>query len=167
MQLARCLSENFRDWHSAIIARPEAFGNSLNGLQPAAREYVLGSIKEQVDIITSIVEREEGKLMNSKEKKHQAHFSAADPQDALVAALHTMYEGPGHLREKGPRHDNDFDDIYEIRIAPTNMELLCRLPPFLPANIFGAPHPAAPSSMQRLLDIQFRLLREELMYEAS
>jgi hypothetical protein len=153
----------FRDWHSAIATRPEAFGNSLNNLQPAAQELVLRSIRERFDKISAILEREEGKFVDRKEKKDlRTLFSSGDPQAALVAALHATYEGPGHIREKGRRHDNDFEDIYQIRISPTNNELLCRLPPFLPVNIFGAPHPAPPTSMQRLLDIQFRLLREEL-----
>ena len=164
-QLVKCLSQKFWDWHSAIVARPEAFGDPFKGLQPSVRGFLLRSIKEKVDRLTSILDREEGKLLDSKEKKDRnTSSSAAYPQDALIDALHTTYEGPGQLREKGPRHDNDFEDIYKIRIAPTNEELLCRLPPFLPANIFGAPHPAPPGSMLRLLDIQFRLLREELTY---
>jgi hypothetical protein len=164
-QLVKSLSHNFLDWHSTIVTRPEAFGDPFKGLQPLVREFLLRSIKEKIDRITTILDREEGKFSAKKEKKDaKSSSSAADPQEALVVALHTTYEGPGHLREKGPRHDNDFEDIYEIRIAPTNNELLCRLPPFLPANIFGAPHPAPPGSMLRLLDIQFRLLREELTY---
>ncbi len=160
----KCLGQAFRDWHSAIAAHPEAFGDSFKGLQSAAREFLIVSIKERVDKLISILDREEGKIMDGEKKDRKAPPSGPDPQAALADALHTTYEGPGHLREKGPRHDNDFEDIYEIRIAPTNKELLCRLPPFLPANIFGAPHPAPPGSMLHLLDIQFRLLREELTY---
>jgi hypothetical protein len=72
------------------------------------------------------------------------------------------YEGPGEIRSKGPRHDNDFADISEIRVAPTHEELVCRTPPFLPGNFYEAPHHLETGSMARLLDIQFRLLREDL-----
>jgi hypothetical protein len=90
-------------------------------------------------------------------------------------------EGPGALREGGPRHDNDHVYIEDICIIPTHQELvgalyslsdivshdclikLCKSPPYLPANIFGAPHLFAESSMERLLDVQYRLYREELM----
>lgn len=82
--------------------------------------------------------------------------------EGTLAALHTTYVAPGELREEGPRHDNDYVDIEGIRIAPTHEELVCRLPPFLPANIYGAPHPLPSESPERLLDTQFRLLREEL-----
>ena len=79
-----------------------------------------------------------------------------------VAALHNAYEGPGAARPEGPRHDNDYINIADIQIAPTHAELTSPLHPFLPANLFGAPHPLPPESMEQLLDIQFRLLREEL-----
>jgi len=164
-QLVKCVCKSFQEWHSAITANPEAFGNSFKNLQPPVREIFVSSIKERVDRLASILEREEGKYVDRKEKKDRNSSSGTNAEAALAAALDTTYKGPGHLREEGPRHDNDFEDIYEIRIAPTNDELMCRVPPFLPANFFAAPHPAPPDSMQRLLDIQFRLLREELMYE--
>lgn len=166
-QLVKSLHHSFENWHSAIAANPAAFGNSLTDLQPAVREHLFDRIKERISRLVAILEREEGKIADGKRKQDRrtAQLGASvEPNAALVAALHTTYEGPGHLRKEGPRHDNDFEDIYEIRLAPTNDELMCRLPPFLPCNFFAAPHPAPQSSMQRLLDIQFRLLREELMY---
>lgn len=85
--------------------------------------------------------------------------------EALVANLQRIcdYDGPGELREKGPRHDNDLVLIKDIRIAPTHQELMCEDDPYLPPNFPGAPHFLEPTSVERLLDIQFRLLREELM----
>ncbi len=68
---------------------------------------------------------------------------------------------------KGPRHDNDFVDFRIIEVSPTDNELSCALSPFLPANVPNAPHPFPSNSMERLLDIQFRLLREELMCVCS
>lgn len=87
-----------------------------------------------------------------------AHATA----DNIVGALFQGYEGPGEERQGGPRHDNDFIEIAQIKIAPTNEELISRIPPYLPANIPNAPHTYPPDSIHRLLDIQFRLLREEL-----
>ncbi|KAF8867865.1 P-loop containing nucleoside triphosphate hydrolase protein [Gymnopilus junonius] len=162
-QLVKIVNQRFGEWHSAISANPAAFGNSFKDLQPTVRDLLVGSMKEKIDRIASILEREEDKVNRKGRKDRKVTPSFVDHQDALVAALQTTYEGPGHLREEGPRHDNDLEDIYEIRIAPTNGELMSRLPPFLPGNFFAAPHPAPPSSMQRLLDIQFRLLREELI----
>ncbi|KAF8316395.1 hypothetical protein DL93DRAFT_2193459 [Clavulina sp. PMI_390] len=84
---------------------------------------------------------------------------------ALVDNLRLTYVGPGVERPGGPRHDNDHVDIHDIKIAPTEDELNCVDPPYLPYNVCGAPHSYPPNSMQRLLDIHFRLLREELIAE--
>lgn len=82
---------------------------------------------------------------------------------ATVDYLGLMYVGPGTERPDGPRHDNDHVDINDISIPPTHDELTCAQLPYLPYNLPGAPHSYPSSSMQRLLDIHFRLLREELM----
>jgi hypothetical protein len=123
------------------------------------------TLNEKINKLVSIVEREQGKEQRSdSQKQRSAHATSSN--EGILAALESTYEGPGAIHEGGPRHDNDFVDIYDIRIAPTHEELMSRVPPFLPVNFFGAPHPAPPGSMQRLLDIQFRLLREELTYVA-
>jgi hypothetical protein len=94
--------------------------------------------------------------------------TADQMQQALTSRLNHTYEPPGTLRDGGaPRHDNDFTDIRDIRIAPTHEELLCPLPPYLPVFLPTAPHHLPVNSMQRHLDIQFRLLREEMMYVPS
>ena len=80
-----------------------------------------------------------------------------------VNALQLAYEGPGEYRIAGPRHDNDFSDIKDIQIPPTHDELTSTLSPYLPFNLPNAPHHCPGDSMHRLLDIHFRLLREELM----
>ena len=85
-------------------------------------------------------------------------------QQAFISRLAHIYEPPGILRDGGPRHDNDFTDIQDIRIAPTHEELLCPIAPYLPVFLPMAPHHLPEDSMQRHLDIQFRLLREEMMY---
>ncbi|KAG8748916.1 hypothetical protein FRC14_001814 [Serendipita sp. 396] len=71
---------------------------------------------------------------------------------------------PGHLREGGPRHDNDHASVVDITISPTQQELTSLLPQYIPATFHDAPHHLPMHSMDRLLDIQFRLLREELVY---
>jgi hypothetical protein len=160
------LSQWFDAWHTAATATPPSFDDPLRNFSPAVRDLVVGTIKQTITRLVSIVEREQGKLINpdQRERKSSSHKGAL--QEGLIAALHTTYEGPGNRRPEGPRHDNDFEDISEIRTAPTHEELMSRLPPYLPANLYYAPHPAPPESMQRLLDIQFRLLREELTYVA-
>ncbi|KAG8980424.1 hypothetical protein FRC05_006056 [Tulasnella sp. 425] len=73
------------------------------------------------------------------------------------------YQPPGELREGGPQHENDHTSIKDIRVVPPHSELVSTAETYLPGNIRKAPHHLPSESMERLLDIQFRLLREELI----
>ena len=81
----------------------------------------------------------------------------------LKSAFGSAQQGPGEHREGGePRHDNDHADIADIDIVPTQQEVLCATPPYLPRNIpgtvvhlpFGAPAHR---------DLHFRLLRHDVI----
>ncbi|KDR65734.1 hypothetical protein GALMADRAFT_106825 [Galerina marginata CBS 339.88] len=65
----------------------------------------------------------------------------------------------------GGRHDNDFPDFRKISILPTGEELGSKDPPFLrTSNVLE--DPANESSRVAIhLDNQFRLLREDMIYE--
>ncbi|GBC01063.1 hypothetical protein RclHR1_04050006 [Rhizophagus clarus] len=71
------------------------------------------------------------------------------------------YDPPGELSKYGKRHDNDFVEISQISIIPTNDEILCERPPFLPSFRYSLHF--LPDGAARLLDTQFRLLREDLL----
>ena len=73
-----------------------------------------------------------------------------------------IYDPPGELSKDGKRHDNDFIEIEKISIIPTNEEILCERQPFLPSSIHSSLH-FLPDGAARLLDTQFRLLREDLL----
>lgn len=90
-------------------------------------------------------------------------MTAEQRRQARIVQLKYTYDPPGELRTEGYRHDNDYVDISQVRIAPTHEELLCPHPPYLPVFLPDAPHHLPEHSMERHLDIQFRLLREELM----
>lgn len=68
---------------------------------------------------------------------------------------------PGILSKSGPRHDNDFNIIDQICILPTVNELSSARPPYLPVNASDAPHFL--DGPNRLFDIHFRLLREDML----
>jgi len=46
----------------------------------------------------------------------------------------------GSLRNGGPRHDNDHEDIAKINIAPTEYEILSALAPYIPQNKHDLSH---------------------------
>jgi hypothetical protein len=140
------------------------FPDPFPGADAGTREVSLDYIRTKYERILAIVNREQAKIHReprsegfTKRRPHLTH-------EGHIAALFNSYDGPGVEREEGPRHDNDFSDYAQIRIAPTSDELKSRLEPFLPGNFFEAPHPLPAGTMERLLDVQFRLLREELTY---
>ncbi|KAE8266401.1 hypothetical protein A4X09_0g5950 [Tilletia walkeri] len=73
------------------------------------------------------------------------------------------FDPPGLLRALGPRHDNDSVLIRDIVVHPTSQEIASTQAPYLPFNFIGAPHHLRSGSPEQLLDIHFRLLREELV----
>ncbi|CAG8837001.1 2702_t:CDS:2, partial [Racocetra persica] len=82
---------------------------------------------------------------------------------AKKVALLIDYDPPGELSENGPRHDNDFSEISKISIIPTKNEVLCDRDPFLPTTNMDDSLHHLPKGAERLLDTQFRLLREDMM----
>lgn len=159
--LVKCLCRWNEVWATGVSSVTPCFDDVLKD-NKGVRDHFISHLKGKMERLASIVDREQAKFdRNTTMPTSTKTFHALN--EGLLAALHTTYDGPGVLRVQGPRHDNDFVDIQDIRVAPTHDELVCHAPPFLPANIYGAPHPLPLESMERLLDIQFRLLREELI----
>jgi hypothetical protein len=151
-------------WATAVKASPPSFADSIALSSPEIRNLTLSELEKDVGRLKAIVDREYGDAERMRRPAAHATVTADQMQQAFTARLHHTYEPPGTLRDGGARHDNDLTDIRDIRIAPTHQELLCPLPPYLPVFLPTAPHHLPESSMQRHLDIQFRLLREEMTY---
>ncbi|KAH9839366.1 P-loop containing nucleoside triphosphate hydrolase protein, partial [Rhodofomes roseus] len=165
-QLVLSLRQWTSSWAAGVSSAPPTFDDPLTTASSQARDHIVQHLSGQVDRLVAIVERKTGEVERIQQRMQQLSLAAGSPgtvSEGVLAALENAYEGPGNFRPEGRRHDNDFADVSDIRIAPTHDELTCRIPPFMPANLYGAPHPLPSDSMGRLLDIQFRLLREELM----
>lgn len=67
---------------------------------------------------------------------------------------------PGKLSTEGPRHDNDSDDITEIRILPTMSEIMATRDDYRP---FHDPTQLHLPGIQGLIDRHFRLLRDDMI----
>lgn len=69
---------------------------------------------------------------------------------------------PGDLSDVGRRHDNDHAAIQGVRILPTLSEIYSQRSDFLPTrDSFKLPGGHHREGIRRLLDTQFRLLRED------
>ena len=157
----------FSCWATAIKASPPVFGDSISLSNHEVRNLTLVELEKDVRRLKSIVDREYGHAERMRRPVAQVTITADQMQQALTSRLIHTYEPPGTLRAGGARHNNDKTDIRDIRIAPTHEELLCPLQPYLPVFLPTAPHHEPEGSMQRHLDIQFRLLREELTYVSA
>ncbi|KAJ6594163.1 hypothetical protein B0H19DRAFT_1094164 [Mycena capillaripes] len=149
-------------WIEGISKSPPTFDDPFKEAGPTTRDQITDHLRAKVRRLVAMVNREQDKIDRANRRIVPTFTLSDHTHEGVVAALNITYEGPGSLRPLGPRHDNDFSDIVDIRIAPTHDELTSRLPPFLPGNFHDAPHHLPAESMERLLDIQFRLLREEL-----
>ncbi|QRV86468.1 Zinc finger, NF-X1-type [Ceratobasidium sp. AG-Ba] len=157
------LAKWFYEWESAIESSAP-FDDPCQELTPPTRRFRVSELRKKVEPLLNVINRTRVVVHQPSDPQQEVQQNIAIYRhEATLARLQREFQGPGNLRTEGPRHDNDKVEIQEIRIAPTQEELLCRLPPYLPGNIPGAPHQHAAEDVQRLLDIQFRLLREELV----
>ncbi|KAG9004570.1 hypothetical protein FRB90_010846 [Tulasnella sp. 427] len=162
--LVKKLGEWFKTWSDGIQSANPDFNEPLATADLRNREFTIKQLRRPLEALEDVVDRAERATRRLAERPRELHArNNAEGQLASLVDLSLSYQGPGELRDEGPRHDNDFESIADIRIAPTHDELCSPLTPFLPANFPGAPHHLPPQSMERLIDIQFRLLREELL----
>ncbi|KAF8599525.1 P-loop containing nucleoside triphosphate hydrolase protein, partial [Ceratobasidium sp. AG-I] len=150
----------FEEWADALKSIP-LFDDECSGYEEDMKNCIVDNIRRDKDRALHLVRRGGALVVNSNPRPQNTPFSA----EGLIANLQRNcdYEGPGDLREMGPRHDNDFSSFDMIRIAPTHEELMCEDDAYLPPNFAEAPHFLESKSVERLLDVQFRLLREELI----
>ncbi|KIP03942.1 hypothetical protein PHLGIDRAFT_76808 [Phlebiopsis gigantea 11061_1 CR5-6] len=156
-------SEWFETWATAVKASPPQFQDTITGADADTRRLIIDQLHEEVDRLVTIVDRDSNHANKAIRKTAPLGMTPEQRRQARIMQLMYTYDPPGDLRDDGRRHDNDFEDISDIRIAPTHDELLSPVAPYLPVFMPDAPHHLPENSMERHLDIQFRLLREELI----
>ena len=155
--------EWFSTWVNDVSASPARFQDTIASAPEKHRKLTIDHISEEIDRLLTIVERESGTVLRLNKGLAKLTITHVQRSQARSAQLQQIYDPPGELRVDGQRHDNDFAAIEKIRIAPTHSELFSPVAPYMPVFDPCAPHHLPAGSMERHLDIQFRLLREELM----
>jgi len=118
------------------------------------------NVGDRVKLVVRIWDAEKRRQQREKDRKdRQALF----PPIAAASADEVPIDGPGTLSLNGARHNNDCDDITNIRVSPTSDEILCRRPPYLPRNVANAAHHLSDNPILRHLDTHFRLLRHDFV----
>ncbi|CAG8568516.1 1267_t:CDS:10 [Funneliformis mosseae] len=129
------------------------------------RKYFFQILDKEVKKINLILNNERITLSfqnSSKNSRDSELINSRYKELAKKADMNRSYDPPGELSKKGRRHDNDFKDISEMSIIPTEDEILCDRRPFLPSVLPDTLH-FLPDGAERLLDTQFRLLREDML----
>ena len=160
-ELVEHITEWFNIWKSGILSHPPIFQDPVTS-NPETCGLTVQTLGEAIERLGTIIGREHQATESRRVVTKKFILSDAEKTQALLTRLEHTYDPPGHLRPEGPRHDNDFADITQIRICPTSDELMCPIAPYLPVAVPGAPHHLPAGSMERHLDTQFRLLREDL-----
>ncbi|KIY70900.1 hypothetical protein CYLTODRAFT_391263 [Cylindrobasidium torrendii FP15055 ss-10] len=159
VDFARTVAELFEIWVTCI--EDGTFSDTIVSSQ-INQGLVVDNMRKDIYRLRGMVFREAGSAEEQRVRPNTNDPHAGHRHEAFLSRLEVAYSPPGELHEGGPRHDNDSTDIANIRIAPTMGELLCTLGPYLPVFVPGSPHHLPAGSMEKHLDIQYRLLREEL-----
>ena len=154
--------DNVNSWFESWSTSTHSFDDGWKPEAEQTREHTISDLRKDLERLRAIVLRETAVIQRWQPPPTPLHNMQGTPA-GLQLMLLASYVPPGHLRPNGPRHNNDHADIQEITIEPSEAELICTIPSYLPANIPDAPHHLRTDSMERLLDIQFRLLREEFL----
>jgi len=153
---------NVSSWFKSWSTSTDSFDDGWKPETEEMREYITSVLRKDLQRLRAIVLRETA-AVHRWQPPPAPLDNAEGTRAGLQLKLLASYAPPGNLSSNGPRHDNDHADIREITIEPSEAELVSTTPPYLPANIPDAPHHLRTDSIEKLLDIQFRLLREEFL----
>ncbi|TPX60813.1 hypothetical protein PhCBS80983_g01564 [Powellomyces hirtus] len=138
----------FRDWYGQLQENVEGWSKLSSVTEHEVAQKELATVLQNIKML---ILPDDVRATNAK----QAVIRIPVKRSFVRADQH----GPGTLHPQGPRHDNDFKDFRKISIIPTFAETFCDKTPYLP--MLGDPHHL--EGVERYLDIQFRLVREDLL----
>ncbi|TPX64463.1 hypothetical protein SpCBS45565_g05835 [Spizellomyces sp. 'palustris'] len=156
------VNARYKDWYGKL----KELWNGWQQRSPSSDEYHLAKkeIKKFLENIGNILLEPEENLVTAEQRPSDwLHRKAGVGSTGTLASAGGQglsCPGPGELRPGGPRHDNDFSDFRKICILPTSGEILAEDTPYLPKP--DVEH-HLPEGVDRYLDIQFRLLREDVL----
>ncbi|KAF8978876.1 hypothetical protein BGZ46_006063 [Entomortierella lignicola] len=120
-------------------------------------------LASEISRLQKIVNDTERSIANVNSSTFSSQATTLNTNRPNMVYLTQTYDPPGNKSPRGPRHDNDHEDITDIKVLPTRDEITSDRPAFLPSNgVPDAPH-FLPPGWKRQLDIHFRLYREDML----
>ncbi|KAF2647305.1 P-loop containing nucleoside triphosphate hydrolase protein [Lophiostoma macrostomum CBS 122681] len=127
----------------------EAFATALDALNGGDDDSAAMSMRRML--------RRAKKRLGMENEAHEESSPTKASSKARVQFEFSI-DGPGLLSSNGPRHNNDLEDITEVRILPTFQEIIANRPPYLPPLDAIKCHVRG---FGGLVDRHFRLYRED------
>ncbi|CCL98536.1 uncharacterized protein FIBRA_00535 [Fibroporia radiculosa] len=152
----------FDIWTSDVSATPSRFMDPICAFPQSSRDVTIRNLQEDIRRLHAIVQRKSEAAGVLRRPAVMGTLTLRERRQAISLQLAQTHDLPGDLHDEGPRHANDHVNIGDIRIVPTHEELLCCTAPYLPVFHQDAPHHLPSNSMDKHIDILFRLSREEL-----
>ena len=163
---------DFQELYPWAVAILRVLAKLLASCQSASLHEEFKEVVDAVDFFMTLVDSDfKGSLMEQDARQDMiticrylnygtslTNFGIEKKSTARAKAFELEIDGPGSLSNEGPRHDNDHEDIQEIKILPTMTELLSQRAEYLPTKEGSSWHIAG---INGLVDRQFRLLRED------
>ncbi|KAF9106327.1 hypothetical protein BGX27_009208 [Mortierella sp. AM989] len=129
----------------------------------AENRFVNEILEREVTRLRHIVSDAQGTIIDHIDPSTDSSDHRPSRRGVNKVHIALAYDPPGNLSKDGPRHDNDELDISNIKLLPTQSEIVCSRLPFLPTNgVHDAPH-FLPHGWRRQLDTHFRLYREDML----
>lgn len=159
VDLVQEVQSAFQQYSADILSTTPTFDDpTVIAMDSPRRHFRISEASRDLQRLDDIIDRIQGRRAQARPQQ-QLDAQASVDETALVK-LRRQYDEPGHLRRLGPRHDNDNALIADIELLPTHAELVCETAPYLPGNVPSAPHHLGVGTMERQIDVVFRLLRE-------
>ncbi|EWZ86614.1 hypothetical protein FOWG_10174 [Fusarium oxysporum f. sp. lycopersici MN25] len=124
----------------------------VNAVAEGASKADLDGLRTRLEITKRVVSGSTGRIVTTQDPS----------EDSKKASKFVASSFPQAVAIPGGRHDNDFADIFDVSLLPTQGEITSVQADYLPSTNFLHPH-VLQDPMQRYIDSIFRLVRHDTL----
>ncbi|SCO78800.1 related to ECM32-DNA dependent ATPase/DNA helicase B [Fusarium oxysporum] len=124
----------------------------VNAVAEGASKTDLDGLRTRLEITKRVVSGSTGRIVTTQDPS----------EDSKKASKFVASSFPQAVAIPGGRHDNDFADISDVSLLPTQGEITSVQADYLPSTNFLHPH-VLQDPMQRYIDSIFRLVRHDTL----
>ncbi|KAH8922476.1 P-loop containing nucleoside triphosphate hydrolase protein [Atractiella rhizophila] len=157
-ELLPSMDESIEAWAKDMLSPCPTFRDTISVKSLEERTHAVSSVRRHFqNLKDSFLLRPAPVVLKKPQQNLKMKGETGVLEVVDLELMHEYYEPPGG------RHDNDHSDFRNVSVIPTHQELMSQKPSYLPFNIPGAPHHLVEGSIDRHVDILFRLMREDFV----